>query len=88
MVEKETESIRVPDAPYRPGDVPKFEQWTWKPEDLNLLDVECSVEDAERHANGLVRVLNDSHEAKGEWNPKLSFGFNQRIGTHAKNEDF
>ena len=72
MVEKETESIRVPDAPYRPGDVPKFEQWTWKPEDLNLLDIECSVEDADRHANGLVRVLNDSHEAKGEWNPKLS----------------
>ena len=69
MVRKKTESIHVPDAPHRPGDEPKFEQWSWKPEDLNRLDIECSVDDAQNHATGLVRVLNDNHEAKGEWNP-------------------
>ena len=53
MVKKETKSIHVPDAPHRPGDKPKFEQWSWKPEDLNLLEIECSVEDAENHANVL-----------------------------------
>ena len=72
MVKKKTESIHVPDAPHRPGDEPKFEQWSWKPEDLNRLDIECSVDDAQNHATGLVRVLNDDNEAKGEWNPNLS----------------
>jgi 2-oxoisovalerate dehydrogenase E1 component alpha subunit len=72
MVKKETKSIHVPDAPHRPGDKTKFEQWSWKPEDLNLLEIECSVEDAENHATGLVRVLDDNHEAKGEWNPDLT----------------
>jgi 2-oxoisovalerate dehydrogenase E1 component alpha subunit len=72
MVEKKTESIHVPDAPHRPGDETKFEQWSWKPEDLNRLDIECSVDDAINHATGLVRVLDDDHEAKGEWNPNLT----------------
>jgi 2-oxoisovalerate dehydrogenase E1 component alpha subunit len=72
MVKKGTESIHVPDAPHRPGDKPKFEQWSWKPEDLNLLEIDCSVEDAGNHAIGLVRVLDDNHEAKGEWNPNLT----------------
>ena len=72
MVKKKTESIHVPDAPHRPGDKTKFEQWSWKPEDLNRLDVECSVDDAINHATGLVRVLDDDHEAKGEWNPNLT----------------
>ena len=72
MVKKETESIHVPDAPHRPGDETKFEQWIWKPEDLTRLDIECSVDDALNHATGLVRVLDDDHEAKGEWNPNLT----------------
>ena len=72
MVKKKTESIHVPDAPHRPGDETKFEQWSWKPEDLNRLDIECSVDDAINHATGLVRVLDDDHEAKGEWNPNLT----------------
>ena len=71
MVKKKTETLHIPDAPHRPGDSPDFEKWTWTPEDLKRLKIDCSVDDTREHANGLVRVLNDEHEAKGEWNPNL-----------------
>jgi len=71
MVKKKTETLHIPDAPNRPGDSPDFEKWTWTPEDLKRLKIDCSVNDTREHANGLVRVLNDNHEAKGEWNPNL-----------------
>ena len=71
MVKKKTETLHIPDAPHRPGDSPDFEKWTWTPEDLKRLKIDCSVDDTREHANGLVRVLNDNHEAKGEWNPNL-----------------
>ncbi|MDC0852171.1 thiamine pyrophosphate-dependent dehydrogenase E1 component subunit alpha [Euryarchaeota archaeon] len=71
MVKKKTETLHIPDAPNRPGDSPDFEKWTWTPEDLKRLKIDCSVDDTREHANGLVRVLNDNHEAKGEWNPNL-----------------
>ena len=71
MVKKKTETLHIPDAPHRPGDSPDFEKWTWAPEDLKRLKIDCSVDDTREHANGLVRVLNDNHEAKGEWNPNL-----------------
>ena len=31
----------------------------------------CTAKDSEPHAFGLLRVLNDNFEAKGEWNPEL-----------------
>ena len=71
MVEKKTETLHIPDAPHRPGDSPRFEKWHWSPEDLKLLEIDCSVDDTKEHAVGLVRVLNDNNEAKGEWNPNL-----------------
>ena len=70
-MKKKTETLHIPDAPHRPGDSPDFEKWTWTPEDLKRLKIDCSVDDTREHANGLVRVLNDEHEAKGEWNPNL-----------------
>ena len=71
MVEKKTETLHIPDAPHRPGDSPRFEKWHWSPEDLKLLEIDCAVDDTKEHAVGLVRVLNDNNEAKGEWNPNL-----------------
>ena len=59
MVKKKTETLHIPDAPHRPGDSPDFEKWTWTPEDLKRLKIDCSVDDTREHANGLVRVLND-----------------------------
>jgi 2-oxoisovalerate dehydrogenase E1 component alpha subunit len=71
MVKKETETLDIPDAPHRPGDSPNFEKWIWTPEDLKRLEIDCSVDDTRDHALGLVRVLDDDNEAKGEWNPNL-----------------
>ena len=71
MVKKKTEILQIPDAPHRPGDSPRFEKWNWSPEDLKLLEIDCSVDETKDHAVGLVRVLNDNNEAKGEWNPNL-----------------
>ena len=33
--------------------------------------LKCTTKDSEPHAFGLLRVLNDNFEAKGEWNPEL-----------------
>lgn len=60
-------------APFRPGDEPTFGgAFEQQPEDLNRPDpATCSSQDTTAHAQGLIRVLNDDHEAKGEWNPSL-----------------
>ncbi len=71
MVKKKTETLHIPEAPQRPGDTPSFEKWSWAPEDLNMLKIDCSADDTIEHASGLVRVLNDQHEASGQWNPNL-----------------
>jgi len=71
MVKKKTETLHIPEAPQRPGDTPSFEKWSWAPEDLNMLKIDCSADDTIEHASGLVRVLNDEHEASGQWNPNL-----------------
>ena len=62
----------VPDAPFRPGEVPVFEEWNYSPEDLDRPDPLTAVaNDTAKHSLGLVRVLDNNHEAKGDWNPKL-----------------
>ena len=60
-------------APFRPGDEPTFGgKFTEQPEDLNRPDpATCTAEDTAPHAKGLIRVLTDEGEAKGEWNPDL-----------------
>jgi len=63
----------VPDAPFRPGEVPVFEEWNYAPEDLDRPDPLTAVaSDTEKHSLGLIRVLDNNHDAKGDWDPKLS----------------
>ena len=65
------EPFRVPTAPCRPGDESVFAPWTWTPEDLHLLNIDCSAEESHDHAYGLLRVLGDDGKASGAWNPEL-----------------
>ena len=60
-------------APFRPGETSDFGgSFTEQPEDLNRPNpIQCSADDTVSHAKGLIRVLNDDDEAKGEWDPKL-----------------
>ena len=65
--------FRIGNPPARPGESPKFPKWEYKPEDLKRLDpLKCTSKDTEPHAFGLIRVLDDDFQAKGEWNPKLN----------------
>ncbi|MBD26145.1 MAG: 3-methyl-2-oxobutanoate dehydrogenase (2-methylpropanoyl-transferring) subunit alpha [Acidimicrobiaceae bacterium] len=64
--------LHIPDAPHRPGDESEFTDWPWKPEDLGMLEMDCSAEESSEHATGLVRVLGDDNSASGKWNPNLS----------------
>ena len=64
--------FRVGNPPARPGEKPRITSWDFEPEDLKKLDpLKCTSKDTEKHAYGLLRVLNDSNDAKGEWDPKL-----------------
>ena len=64
--------FRVGNPPARPGEKPTYSSWDFQPEDLKKLDpLKCTSKDTEKHAYGLLRVLNDSNDAKGEWNPNL-----------------
>ena len=66
-------SIRVPDAPFRPGEEASFDSWPWKPGDFSMPDPKtCEFKDTTELANGLVRVLDDDGVASGEWDPGLS----------------
>ena len=59
-------SIRVPDAPFRPGEEASFDSWPWKPGDFSMPDPKtCEFKDTTELANGLVRVLVElkSHRA-------------------------
>ena len=65
-------TIGVP--PFRPGEKADFGgKFKEQPEDLNRPDpVKSTAQDTTEHASGLVRVLTDEHEAKGEWIPEIS----------------
>ncbi len=65
--------LHIPDAPFRPGDSPNFEKWTWTPEDFTKPELDCDSEATEEHAKGLIRVLDDNGMASGMWDPKLSY---------------
>ena len=65
--------IKVPDAPFRPGDEASFDSWPWKPGDFSRPDPKtCEFKDTVELAGGLVRVLGDDGLAAGEWDPRLS----------------
>ena len=61
-------------APFRPGEEADFGgKFKEQPGDLNRPDpTKCSADDTIKHASGLVRVLTDDGEAKGEWIPDIS----------------
>ena len=64
-------TIGVP--PFRPGEEVDFGgAFKEQPGDLWRPDpATCTADDSAPHARGLLRVLNDAGEAKGEWDPKL-----------------
>lgn len=64
--------LHVPQPPTRPGDKPDFSYVDLSPAGaINKPDVNALARDMEECAVGLVRVLDDSHEAVGPWNPRL-----------------
>ncbi|MEC7168703.1 MAG: 3-methyl-2-oxobutanoate dehydrogenase (2-methylpropanoyl-transferring) subunit alpha, partial [Candidatus Thermoplasmatota archaeon] len=64
-------TIGIP--PFRPGDDADFGgKFKQQPGDLWRPDPStCTSDDTAPHSRGLLRVLNDEGEAKGEWDPKL-----------------
>ena len=64
-------TIGIP--PFRPGEDADFGgAFKEQPGDLWRPDpATCTSDDTTPHARGLLRVLNDNGEAKGEWDPKL-----------------
>jgi 2-oxoisovalerate dehydrogenase E1 component alpha subunit len=63
--------LRVPAAPYRPGDAPQFAPFSTQPGDLPRPDALASHEELRLHATGLIRVLGDDDVPAGDWRPQL-----------------
>ena len=64
--------LHVPQPPTRPGDKPDFSYVELSPAGaINKPDVNARARDMEEVSVGLVRVLDDKHEAVGSWNPRL-----------------
>ena len=60
--------IRVPSAPFRPGESASFEEWSYSPSDLMKPDpLSCEAKDTIPHSTGLIRVLGDDGSRSGEW---------------------
>ena len=65
--------IRVPSAPFRPGESASFEDWSYSPTDLTRPDpLSCGSKDTIPHSTGLIRVLGDDGSRSGEWDPDIS----------------
>jgi 2-oxoisovalerate dehydrogenase E1 component alpha subunit len=65
-------ALRVPTAPNRPGETPRFDAMSQRPGDLPRPDTLASHEELRPHASGLIRVLGEDDVAAGEWDPQLS----------------
>ncbi len=64
--------LHVPKAPARPGDAPDFSYLSLSPAGaIKRPDANAKVADTEALASGLIRVLDDDHDAKGPWDPHL-----------------
>ncbi|MEN7343944.1 MAG: thiamine pyrophosphate-dependent enzyme [Pseudomonadota bacterium] len=64
--------LHVPSAPARPGDEPDFSYLKLMPAGrLGRPDSHVKVNETHELASGLVRVLDDNHEAQGQWDPHL-----------------
>ncbi len=65
--------LHVPEASSRPGTTPDFSDiHIPSPLESKRPDVMVDVEQERSLAYGLVRVLDDDHQAKGEWQPDIS----------------
>lgn len=65
--------LYIPEARFRPGETPDYSFLDIPaPEDSFKPTVLADPGDTRELAYGLVRVLDDDHQAKGPWNPKLS----------------
>ncbi len=70
MIEKSRLQIPRPSA--RPGDEPDFSYLDLSPAGAaDKPDIGARTRDIEYLSSGLVRVLDDDHEAKGPWDPNL-----------------
>ncbi len=64
--------LHIPRPTARPGDTPDFSYLELSPAgSVDRPPVSSRTRDIENLATDLVRVLDDDHEAKGPWNPKL-----------------
>ncbi len=64
--------LHIPRPTARPGDEPDFSYLELSPAGaVERPSVGARLSDIEYLARGLVRVLDDDHEAKGPWNPDL-----------------
>jgi 2-oxoisovalerate dehydrogenase E1 component alpha subunit len=65
-------ALRVPNAPHRPGDQPRFSPFHAQPGDLSRPDALAPHVDLRDHASGLIRVLGDDGAASGPWQPQVT----------------
>jgi 2-oxoisovalerate dehydrogenase E1 component alpha subunit len=65
-------TLRVPNAPHRPGDQPRFNPFHFQPGDLARPDPLAPHSELREHASGLIRVLGDDGAASGPWQPQAS----------------
>ena len=70
MIEKSR--LKIPQPFARPGDEPDFSYLDLSPAgEIDKPPIGTRTRDLEYLSNGLVRVLDDDHEAKGPWDPNL-----------------
>jgi 2-oxoisovalerate dehydrogenase E1 component alpha subunit len=65
-------ALRVPNAPHRQGDQPRFHPFHVQPGDLSRPDSLAPHSELREHANSLIRVLDDDGAAFGPWQPHVS----------------
>lgn len=72
MQDKERLKLHVPEPAARPGQAPNFDAIEISAAGKVARPAPLEREDVLRHLPyALIRVLDDDHSAKGEWNPKL-----------------
>ncbi len=66
-------SLHVPEPRFRPGDTPDFSDIVIPPAgSMSRPDIAAIPIDMSGHAYGLIRVLDEGHQAVGPWDPRLS----------------
>lgn len=76
MTSKRKSKLYIPEAPFRPGDMPDYSFLKLpEPDIFTKPDPMVDPESVRDLAFGLVRVLDDEGRASGDWNPELSVDF-------------